>query len=130
MANTAISNGLASDSIYSISIDARRHSVPGEPVSELSSLVSPRRVRFFQGAAVARRQRFGKRRSLASPTPGDASLPVLLQRRAEVLQMTGEAARIERIERLYILEKLIELGVDLQARAAVLVERVGQAVQC
>ena len=43
--------------------------------------------------------------------------------------MTGEAARIERIERLYILEKLIELGIDFQRAPAILAERVGQPVQ-
>ena len=43
--------------------------------------------------------------------------------------MSREAARVKRIERFDIREKLIELGINLQACPAIVVERICQAVQ-
>lgn len=43
--------------------------------------------------------------------------------------MAGEVVGIERIERFYILEKLIELGVDFKPLTAVLVERIREPVE-
>ena len=43
--------------------------------------------------------------------------------------MGREAGRIERVEGLYVLEELIELGVDFQGGAPILAERVHQPVE-
>ena len=60
----------------------------------------------------------------------ESVLPAFAQRHPEVLQMTGETARIERIERSYVLKKLIELCVDFQGCPVTLVERVRKPIQC
>src|ERR1700730_15605752 len=61
---------------------------------------------------------------------GKRVLPAFVQRHAESLEMTGETARVERIRRLYVLEKLIEFGVNFRGHTAFLAERVGQPGHC
>ena len=47
----------------------------------------------------------------------------------QVLQMSGETVCVKRIERPYIREKLIELGLNLQGCAAILTERICQPIK-
>ena len=43
--------------------------------------------------------------------------------------MRGECRRVKRIERFYVLEELIELGIDLQRGAPILPKRIREAVE-
>ena len=50
---------------------------------------------------------------------------LLLQGSAESFQMNRKAVRIKRIQRSYILEKLVEFVVDLQGCASILTDCIG-----
>ena len=57
-------------------------------------------------------------------------LTAFIERLAEASHVSRETDRIKCVERLYILEELIELGLSFQGHTPILIERVCQPIQC
>src|SRR5947207_242624 len=58
-----------------------------------------------------------------------AELPSLVECFVKCFQMGGERGGVEGVQTLHVIEKLVELRLDLEAKVAVLVQRIYQSIQ-